>query len=112
MHVICCQTRDELRIGDDVRVQVLELADDWVRLGITAAFQNPAYQERIVYLGDDLGFDSDFGNDGWSGDRGWSDDEGLADDEGGSDDDAAQAAARRWRSEDDRTPSTRASVGV
>ena len=53
MHVVSCQVRDELRIGESVRVTILEVADDYVRLGITSPDQDPAYQEQIIFLGED-----------------------------------------------------------
>ena len=53
MHVVSCQVRDELRIGESIRVAVLEVADDHVRLGITSPFQDPEYQEQVIFLGED-----------------------------------------------------------
>ncbi len=53
MHVVACHVRDELRIGESIRVAVLEVSDDRVRLGITSPFQNPEYQEQVIFVGGD-----------------------------------------------------------
>ena len=60
MHVISCRVRDEVCIGDDVRITVLEIADDRIRLGITSPDQFPEYREQVIYLTDE----SDEGVDG------------------------------------------------
>jgi sRNA-binding carbon storage regulator CsrA len=49
---IACRVRDEVRIGESVRVVVLEVSDDHVRLGITSPHQVPEYQEQVIYLRD------------------------------------------------------------
>lgn len=53
MHVISCRVRDEVCIGESVRIEVLEVAEHRVRLGITSPHQFPEYQEQILYLADD-----------------------------------------------------------
>jgi sRNA-binding carbon storage regulator CsrA len=50
--VISCRVRDELVIGEETRVTVLEVGDDHVLLGITSPHQVPEYQEQVVYLSD------------------------------------------------------------
>lgn len=52
MHVISCRVRDEVCIGDDVHIIVLEVAEDRIRLGITSPYQFPEYQEEVIYLTD------------------------------------------------------------
>lgn len=53
MHVVSCRVRDEVCVGDSVRITVLEVADDRIRLGITSPDQFPEYQEQVIYLTDD-----------------------------------------------------------
>lgn len=55
MHVISCRVRDEVCIGDSVRITVLEVGQDRIRLGVTSPHQFPEYQEQVVYLGDEFG---------------------------------------------------------
>lgn len=50
MHVISCRVRDEVCIGDDVRIVVLEVTEERIRLGITSSYQFPEYQEEVIYL--------------------------------------------------------------
>lgn len=52
MHVLSCRVRDEVLIGDAVRIQILEVAEDHVRLGVHSPDQVPEYQEQIIYLTD------------------------------------------------------------
>jgi len=52
MHVISCRVWDEVCIGESVRIIVLEVAEDRIRLGITSPYQFPEYQEQVVYLAD------------------------------------------------------------
>jgi sRNA-binding carbon storage regulator CsrA len=54
MHVISCRVQDELLIGDETRVTVLEVGDDHVLLGITSPHQIPEYQEQVLYLSDEF----------------------------------------------------------
>lgn len=53
MHVFSCQIRDVLVIGEEARIEVLEVDGNRVRLGITSPHQVPEYQEQVVCLGDD-----------------------------------------------------------
>lgn len=59
MHVISCRVRDEVCIGEDVRIVVLEVTEERIRLGITSPYQFPEYQEEVIYLmgGPDQGTD-------------------------------------------------------
>lgn len=54
MHVVSCDVRDVLQIGDSVCIQVLEVGDDHVRLGVTSPDQVPEYQEHTLYVADAL----------------------------------------------------------
>ena len=55
MHLISCGVWDEVCIGDEIRVAILEVADDRIRLGITSPHQFPEYQEQVIYLDDEDG---------------------------------------------------------
>lgn len=63
MHVISCRVQDELLIGDETRVTVLEVGDDHVLLGITSPYQIPEYQEQVLYLSDEFPIASDDGTE-------------------------------------------------
>ena len=52
MHVISCRVRDEICVGDSVRIAVLEVAEDRIRLGVTSPGQFPEYQEQVIYITD------------------------------------------------------------
>lgn len=54
MLVVSCDVRDVLQIGDSVSIQVLEVGDDHVRLGVTSPDQVPEYQERTLYVSSDV----------------------------------------------------------
>lgn len=54
MLVVSCDVRDVLQIGDSVSIQVLEVGDDHVRLGVTSPDQIPEYQEHILYVACDV----------------------------------------------------------
>ena len=53
MHVISCRVRDAVCIGDSVRIEVLEIAEHRIRLGIASPHQFPEYQEQVIHLADD-----------------------------------------------------------
>lgn len=50
MRVYTREVREALVIGTDVRVTVLEIGEDFVRLGITNGEEEPAYREEIVHV--------------------------------------------------------------
>lgn len=50
MHVISRQVNEGLVIGDDVFVTVLEIQDDFVRLGISNSASSSEYEEHVIYL--------------------------------------------------------------
>ena len=54
MHVVTCDVRDVLQIGDSVSIKILEVGDDHVRLGVTSPDQNPEYQEHTLRLTGEL----------------------------------------------------------
>lgn len=59
MHVISCRVRDEICVGDSVRIAVLEVSEDRIRLGVTSPGQFPEYQEQVIYLTDDARTEAD-----------------------------------------------------
>jgi carbon storage regulator len=50
MHVISRGVNEGLVIGDDISVTVLEVQDEFVRLGICSPNEVPAYREETVYM--------------------------------------------------------------
>lgn len=50
MRVISRHVNEGLVIGDDIFVTVLEIQDDFVRLGISDSAQSSAYEEHVIYL--------------------------------------------------------------
>jgi sRNA-binding carbon storage regulator CsrA len=50
MIVMSCSEQDRLLIGEDVRVDVLEIHPDFVRLAISTSDPIPAYSEETIYL--------------------------------------------------------------
>lgn len=54
MLVVSCDVRDVLQIGNSVSIQVLEVGDDHVRLGVTSPDQIPEYQEHTLYVASDV----------------------------------------------------------
>jgi len=54
MLVVSCDVRDVLQIGESVRIQVLEVGDDHVRLGVTSPDQVPEYREHTLYVANDV----------------------------------------------------------
>lgn len=50
MRVYTRELEQALVIGDDVRVTVLEIGDDFVRLGISTRADGPSYREEIVHF--------------------------------------------------------------
>lgn len=50
MHIFSCRVQDEVRIGDSMRVVVLDVAGNHVRLGIRSPGRIPEYQEEVIYL--------------------------------------------------------------
>jgi carbon storage regulator CsrA len=54
MLVVSCDVRNVVQIGDSVSIQVLEVGDDHVRLGVTSPDQIPRYQEHTLYIARDV----------------------------------------------------------
>lgn len=54
MLVVSCDVRDVLQIGDAVSIQVLEVGDGHVRLGVTDPRQVPEYQEHTLSIAGDV----------------------------------------------------------
>jgi carbon storage regulator CsrA len=54
MLVVSCDVRDILQIGETISIQVLEVGDDHVRVGVTSPEQIPEYQEHTLYVSDAL----------------------------------------------------------
>lgn len=52
MHVLSCGIRDKVLIGDEVCIEVLEVAEDHVRIGVHSPDQYPEYQEQVLYVSD------------------------------------------------------------
>jgi len=52
MHIISRSVNEGLVIDDNVRVTVLEILHNRVRLGIETPKQAPYYREEVVYFGD------------------------------------------------------------
>ena len=50
MVVLTCSENDCLHIGDDVTVEILEVCDEFIRLGISTVEPIPGYTEQTVYL--------------------------------------------------------------
>ncbi|MCC7422469.1 MAG: carbon storage regulator [Planctomycetaceae bacterium] len=49
MRVLTRQVNEGVVIGDDVEVTVLEVASDYVRIGITSPHTDPPYQEQTLH---------------------------------------------------------------
>lgn len=50
MHVLSCRIRDKVLIGDAVCIEVLEVAEDHVRISVHSPDQYPEYQEQVLYV--------------------------------------------------------------
>lgn len=50
MHVLTRGVDEGVVIDDEIRVMVLEINENFVRLGITVPNEEPSYREQIVYL--------------------------------------------------------------
>ncbi len=50
MQVISCAENESIEIGEHLTVQVVEIHDDHVRIGITSTDESPSYREEILYL--------------------------------------------------------------
>ena len=50
MQEFFCGVDDGLAIGDNMKITVLEVHDDHVRLGISSTGSEPSYREESVYL--------------------------------------------------------------
>ena len=50
MLVITCQEKENLVIGDNLKVEVVKVSDDRVLLGFTSPDQFPSYWEEELYL--------------------------------------------------------------
>lgn len=63
LRTIFRRENEGLAIGDDIRVTVLEVGTDHVRLAISTANDVPSYREETLWLGgeqaDGLGADAD-----------------------------------------------------
>ena len=55
MQVIARSVNEGLVIGDDVRVTVLEIQSNYIRLAIETPRQTPSYREETLYFNDDDG---------------------------------------------------------
>ena len=53
MQVFSCEVNDELTVGSNIQVAVLEICPDYVRLGITSGGEEPSYREETLYIGGD-----------------------------------------------------------
>jgi len=56
MQVLSCVAHDELQIGNDISVTILEVHDDHVLVGISSPQSPPAYWEQKVYTGGNADF--------------------------------------------------------
>lgn len=52
MQVISREVDEAILIGDDVFVQVLEISDSYVRLGISSPDRSPSYWEQTLFTAD------------------------------------------------------------
>lgn len=50
MRVITCQEKDELVIGENIRVEIVEIFENRVLLGFSSPDQIPSYWEEELYL--------------------------------------------------------------
>ena len=50
MHVISRQQNETIVINNDILVTVLEVNEDWVRLGIQSPGETPSYREEVIHL--------------------------------------------------------------
>ena len=50
MRVVTCQEKDELVIGENIHVEVVEIFENRVRLGFSSPDQEPSYWEQELYL--------------------------------------------------------------
>lgn len=54
MHVITCQEKDELVIGENIHVEIVEIFENRVVLGFSSPGQYPSYWEEELYLAGEL----------------------------------------------------------
>lgn len=50
MQFITCGVNEGVKIGDNIKIEVLEIENNCVRLGITSNDEFPAYREHTLYL--------------------------------------------------------------
>lgn len=50
MHILTRQVNEGVLIGDEVEVTVLEIGDDFVRLGVTSPDTDPPYREHVIFV--------------------------------------------------------------